>query len=176
MTASASKVLFGRRVTLTGHLMPARSGDHVSIIAHPFGHKPFVFAVVTTDRAGAFSVNTTPTVLTTYQAHFGGTRQSQARAVGVQPRITVQELPNGRLMTHIDVAAFLRGRIVQLQRLMPNGTTWQTIAKRGLDAKSSTTFAFPVTANSMVRVAMSVNEAGAGYLGSTSHPLLYRAV
>jgi hypothetical protein len=59
---------------------------------------------------------------------------------------------------------------------MPDGSTWQTIAKRGLSTRSSTTFALHVAANSMVRVAMSVNQAGAGYLGSTSHSLLYRAV
>jgi hypothetical protein len=176
MVASSSRVLFGRKITLTGHVMPARSGEHVSIVARPFGHRSFVLAIVTTDRKGTFSVNASPTILTTYQANFGGTRESQARPVGVQPRITVQELSNGRVMTHVDAGAVLRGHLVQLQRLMPDGSTWQTIAKRGLSTRSSTTFALHVAANSMVRVAMSVNQAGAGYLGSTSHSLLYRAV
>jgi hypothetical protein len=175
MAASTLKVLYGHRVTLSGRLVNGRAGRHVTIVAMPYGRKPFVFAIVTTDHNGGFSVNATPTIRTTYQAHFGGTRESRASTVGVRPTITVHELSNGRLLTRVEAASLLRGRVVQLQRLMA-GNTWQTVAKRPLLANATTTFRLLVLPSSTVRVAMSVNQAGAGYLGSTSHPLLYRAV
>ena len=175
MTASTLKVLYGHRVTLSGRLVNGRPGQHVTILAMPYGHKPFVFAVVTTNAKDGFSVNATPTIRTTYQAAFGGTRRSAAPIVGVRPTITVHELSNGHLQAHVKAASLLRGHQVQLQRLV-GGTTWQTVAKRALHANASTTFTLLVLPNSTVRVAMSVNQAGAGYLGSTSHSLLYRAV
>jgi hypothetical protein len=175
LDVSTHKVLFGHRVTLNGTLVNSHPGEHVSIVARPYGHSPFVLAVVTVDQHGMFSVNARPTVRTTYQAKFGGTRQSVVAPVGVAPRITVRELANGRLQAHVATGRSMAGREVQLQRLMP-GNTWQTVAKRPLQATSTTTFALRVLPASTVRIAMSVNQAGAGYLGSTSHSLLYRAV
>ena len=50
------------------------------------------------------------------------------------------------------------------------GNVWTTVAKRQLGKDSTTVFTLHLP-DSMVRLAMSVNQAGAGYLGSTSHPL-----
>jgi hypothetical protein len=175
MTASTLKVLNGHRITLNGRLVNGRAGRHVTILATPYGRRPFVFAIVTTDHTGGFSVNATPTIRTTYRAQFGGTRQSQAPTVGVRPTITVHELSNGRLLAHVEAASFLTGRVVQLQRLT-GGNNWQTVAKQPLRANATATFRLLALSTSTIRIAMSVNQAGAGYLGSTSHPLLYRAV
>jgi hypothetical protein len=61
--------------------------------------------------------------------------------------------------------------MVQLQRL--SGSRWQTVAKQPLGSTSSATFSGSLS-RSLIRVAMSVNQAGKGFLGSTSHPLYYR--
>jgi len=61
---------------------------------------------------------------------------------------------------------------VQLQRRTSSG--WQTIAKRPLHGSAATFLVSLPTG--LVRVAMSVNQAGAGYLGTTSHTLVYRAI
>jgi hypothetical protein len=175
MIPSTFKVLYGHRVTLTGRLVNGRAGQHVMILARPYGRKAFVFAILTTDRLGGFSVNARPSIQTTYLAQFGGTRQSQAATIGVRPTITARELGNGRLLARVKTASFLTGHLVQLQRLI-SGKTWQTIAKRPLLSNATATFKLLVLPTSTVRVAMSVNQAGAGLLGSTSHPLLYRAV
>ena len=63
--------------------------------------------------------------------------------------------------------------MVQLQRLLGNG--WQTIAKQPLHAGNATSFAISLP-NSVIRVAMSVNQAGSGFMGSTSHAVHYHAV
>jgi hypothetical protein len=171
---STFKVLYGNRVTLTGRLVNARAGRHVTILAMPYGHKPFVFSVVTTDQKGGFSIDATPTIRTTYWAQVSGTPRSQAATVGVRPSITVRELANGHVLAHVKAASALTGRFVQLQRLI-GSNTWQTVVKRPLRGASAT-FGVAVLPTSTVRVAISVNQAGAGYLGSTSHPLLYRAI
>jgi hypothetical protein len=175
LTPSTFKVLFGHRFTLTGQLSNGRAGQHVTIVAQPYGRKAFVFAILTTDRFGGFSVNARPSIQTTYHAQFGGTRQSQAETIGVRPTITAHELSNGRVLARVKTASYLTGHLVQLQRLI-GGKTWQTVAKRPLRANATATFRLLALPGSTVRVAMSVNQAGAGLLGSTSHPLLYRAV
>ncbi len=63
---------------------------------------------------------------------------------------------------------------MQLQRLLP-GNRWETVAKAKLNSKSSAIFAAArlPRGTSLIRVAMSVNQAGAGYLGGFSRTLSY---
>ena len=126
-----------------------------------------------TRRGGRFSVEVMPRIMTAYQARLGIVRPSAATTVGVRPAMTISELSSGSLRTHVAAAKSFRGRMVKLQRRV--GTSWQTVAKQPLRAGSTATFAvsMPLT---VIRVAMSVNQAGAGYLGTASHPLVYRAV
>ena len=93
--------------------------------------------------------------------------------VNVRPTITVRQLGNGRIQAHVAASKSFRGRMVQLQRLLGNG--WQTIAKQPLHAGNATSFAVSLP-NSVIRVAMSVNQAGSGFMGSTSHAVHYHAV
>lgn len=174
MAGSASKVLFGHPVMLSGRLMNGHAGEHVSIIARPYGLKVVKLATVRINSTGRFTLAVTPTVQTTYQAHFAGVQTSGGVTVGVRPPLTVHELTNGRLVAHVKANASFTGRMVELQRL--NGGAWQTLAKQPLHSDSTATFTLLVLPNSTIRVAMSVNQAGAGYLGTYSHPLLYRAV
>ena len=67
------------------------------------------------------------------------------------------------------------GRTVQLQRLLP-GNRWVTLSRVKLNARSGGVFSALVLprGTSLVRVAMSVNQAGAGYLGAFSRTLSYK--
>lgn len=66
---------------------------------------------------------------------------------------------------------------MQLQQLQL-GLGWRTITQMPLNRNSSAIFPAVATvgANSTLRIAMSVNEAGAGFLGTTSHAFLYHSV
>jgi hypothetical protein len=173
MHPTTFKVLYGHPVTLTGRLVNGTSGRHVAIIATPYGHRATRVATVTTGKDGRFSVSVRPRIMTTYQAHLGPIRPSAAMTVGVRPAMSIVQLQSGKLRTHVRAARSFRGRMVQLQKLV--GSSWTTVEKRPLGRGSTTTFA-PSLPRSVVRVAMSVNQAGAGYLGTTSHPLIARAV
>jgi hypothetical protein len=111
--------------------------------------------------------------MTTYQARFAGVVQSRSLTIGVRPAITIHQLRNGALRAKVQAGTSFRGKFVKLQRM--SGNNWKTVAKQPLNAASTATFTLGLP-RSLVRVAMSVNQAGAGYLGSTSHPLTYRAL
>jgi hypothetical protein len=149
------------------------SGRHVAIIATPYGHRATRVATVTTGKDGRFSLSVRPRIMTTYQARLGAIRPSVAMTVGVRPAMKIVQLQSGKLRTQVRAARSFRGRMVQLQKLV--GSSWKTVEKRPLGRGSTTTFA-PSLPRSIVRVAMSVNQAGAGYLGTASHPLVARAV
>ena len=170
---SALTVLYGHRVTLDGRIPGGRAGQHVAILAHPYGRPAFRIGVATTDAAGRFRFVANPTILTAYTARSAGGRSGPV-VVDVRPTIVVRELGNGRVWTHVASAAFLFGRSVQLQLLL--GSSWKTIDKHRLSSSATTIFSKGLTPASKLRVAMSVNQAGAGYVGSASHPITYHGV
>jgi hypothetical protein len=174
LTPSAYKVLFGYKLTLSGPLVNGHAGARIMILAWRFGQSaPRLLATVTTGARGMWSARVRPTLRTSYQAHWGRARASARVAIGVRPLLRLRELGNGRLAAHVNAARSFARKLVQLQQLTSGGA-WNTLAKQPLNHSSSTVFALPLAAGSTLRVAISVNQAGAGYLGATSHGLAYR--
>jgi hypothetical protein len=172
MHPATFKVLYGHPVTLSGRLVNGGAGRHVLIVAQPYGHRAVRLATVTTKPGGRFSVTVKPRIMTAYQAQLGSIRPSGVVTVGVRPVMSVDQLAGGKLRTRVVAAKSFRGRMVQLQRRV--GSQWRTVAKAALKPGSTAVFAVTLP-RSVVRVAMSVNQAGAGYLGSATHPLVFRA-
>jgi hypothetical protein len=173
LTPSTLTVQYGHRVTFAGRLASGHAGQRVWITARPYGRPSFTYATVTTGRDGRFTVTANPTILTAYQAHGAG-HASPRTVVDVRPIIAVHELGSGRVQVHVISAAFLRGRTVQLQQLTDGH--WRTVARQRLTSTATAMFAHVVPPSTVIRIAMSVNQAGAGYLGSASHPILYRGI
>jgi hypothetical protein len=172
---STFKVLYGHDLTLSGSVSSGRSGAHVSILARPYGTAvATVGATVVTGASGRWSFQAGPTIQTIYVARYG-TSESRPIVVGVEPRMTTERLSNGRIATRVITRVPLSGRLVELQQLAP-GHHWKTIARARLDDRASAVFGAPIRSGRVtLRVAMSVNEAGAGLLGATSHAFVYRA-
>jgi hypothetical protein len=173
LAPASFRVLYGHSLTLNGRLVNGTAGEHIAIIARPYGHSSGRVANVVTGPKGRFSIRVVPRIQTTYQARLGTAQSSTPITVGVAPAITVKEIGGGVLTAHVSATPTLRGRMVELQRLTAG--TWQTVAKRPLNARSTAKFTLALS-HSTIRVAMSVNQAGAGYLGSFTHPFLYRAL
>jgi hypothetical protein len=170
----AYKVQYGHSLHLAGRLIGGRAGEVVTLYEHRYGHTPSRVTHVLIGKNGRFAMLVTPRVQTTYQVRVGHTLASRAVTVGVKPAMSIAELANGHLATKVVAGVSFRGKLVQLQRLIGAGA-WKTIAKMPLGARSTAVFKL-TPPRTTVRVAMSVNQAGAGYLGASSHPLLYRAV
>jgi hypothetical protein len=172
--AAGSRVLYGHRLMLSGRLMNGRAGQTISIEAWPYGRSaPVEIASVKTTANGHWSLAVKPTIQTAYRARAAATLASARFVVGVQPVVAISELGNGNIWAHVGAGRSLAGKKVKLQQLTAG--TWQTVAQRPLGAKSGTVFSVTLP-SSPIRIAMSVNEAGVGLLGTASHTLAYRAV
>ncbi len=174
--ANSSRVVFGRPVRLSGVIGTKQADQRVTVFAQRFGAGSFTaVTTVLTGAGGTWTFTVHPKIGTTYKALFNGAASPTAN-VGVRPAITLHAVPNsrGRFSTHVTGLHSFAGRIVQLQRRLANGS-WRTIARRALNGHSTTVFA-PKLARGRwtLRIAMSVNQAGAGYLAGMSPSIGYR--
>jgi hypothetical protein len=172
---SAVKVLYGHRVTLSGRVAGKPKGAAVTLFAWRHGASAPVRLAVTHTRAGGdFRFRVFPARQTTYQVTDAPVYSHKVR-VGVEPALSLKELADGRISAHVAPAKAMAGRWVEIERL--EGGAWRVVHKSKLATTGTTTFGpyGPSSAN-MLRLAMSVNQAGAGYLGANSHPLAYHAL
>jgi hypothetical protein len=173
--SSTTQVVYGAPATLSGSIATRQSGVSISVLQEPYGETSFTtVGSVVTGPGGTWSYEVSPKAQTSYQAKAPeGT--SSATTIGVRPAITLRVITAERFTTRATAAKSFAGKVVQLQRLLP-GNRWQTVAKAKLSSRSSAIF--PASklprGTSLVRVAMSVNQAGAGYLGGFSRTLTYR--
>jgi hypothetical protein len=174
LSASASKVLYGHGLTLTGRAVGTKTGSAVTLFARVHGTSaPVRVAVADTRAGGLFSFSVRPSKQTAYTASAAAVSSAKV-VVGVAPRLSIAELGDGRIAASVEPSHVLARRFLELEQLQ-NGV-WRVIRKSRLSQNGTTAFApLPPSQSSPVRLALSVNQAGAGYLGSTSHALAYRA-
>jgi plastocyanin len=173
LAASASSVTFGDRVTLTGVVSSHRAGEQVAVYYRPYPEPNLIQrAVLLTTTGGAFSLVVSPQILTTYRATWSGAF-SPPVGVQVQPRLTIGR--NNGWILHAYGGRSFAGRGVALQRLNPLTGQWVTLRKVVLNTRSGArvVLRLPKGVNHL-RVTMSVNQAGAGFLGAISAPITWR--
>ena len=173
LAASAPQITYGTKVTLSGQVNNKRAGEQVQIVHQPYGQpSPIVLATVVTGADGVFGLTVVPKILTTYQALWKTTR-SLVVTTAVAPNISFGRL-NG-FVTRVWAGRSMARKQVQLQRRTSLGQ-WVTIKRVSLDLSSRARFeaALPVGV-SRLRIAMSVNQAGVGYLAGFSREITYRS-
>jgi hypothetical protein len=171
LTTVTREVVYGGRVRLQGTVPSLAAGEQVTVFAQPFGRlSPFSVTTVLSGAGGTWSYLARPSIGTSYQAGWqGGT--STPVAIGVHPAISLARTTNGKLTTHVRAAKSFASRVVQLQRRRSDGR-WVTVTRVRLNRRSTATFrgALP-RGRSSVRIVMSVNQAGGGYLGGKSRTI-----
>jgi plastocyanin len=169
---SLPQITFGTVVTLSGQINSKKSGEPVLITHQPHGQaSPIVLATVLTGADGTFSFVTKPKILTAYQASWK-TAKSLVVTTAVAPSISFGRL-NG-FVTRVYAGRSMARKQVQLQRLSRFGQ-WVTIKVVPLDLNSRARFRAPLPMGvSRLRIAMSVNQAGVGYLAAFSREITYR--
>lgn len=167
LAASAPIVTYGTQVTLSGVVSNHASGEQVTITYQPYPQpSPIVRATVVTGAGGTFSFIVEPQVLTSYDAAWKGAYAAPT-TVEVAPKVTLGR-DNGWII-HVAGGSSFAGRSVQFQRLNLATGQWVTLRMVLLNARSSAKLIYPLPKGaSHIRVAMSVNQAGAGYLGAFS--------
>jgi hypothetical protein len=171
---STNQVVYGAAATISGTVATRQSGVSVSILQQPYGQaSASTLGSAVTGPGGIWTFQVRPKLQTSYQAKTPeGT--STGVTIGVRPAISLRVITGARFTTRVVASKSFAGKSVQLQRLLP-GNRWQTVAKTKLNSKSSAVFAASSLpkGTSLVRIAMSVNQAGAGYLAGFSRTLSY---
>ena len=174
LSLSSFEIVYGRPVQLSGRVGSKQAGIPLTLLARPMTKPEFQpLAKLTTGPGGRWSYVVKPRTGTAYEAQFGRAT-SRVAAVGVHPAVKAKIVSNGRVKTQVVAGTSLEGRSVKLQQLTDG--QWRTVAKRSLDGRSQAVF--PAAAlpggTSTLRIAMSVNQAGTGYLGAFSKAFVYQ--
>jgi plastocyanin len=173
LAASTGIDNFGTQITLTGQVSNARAGERVEIFSKPYPGTSYVkLAEVLTTANGAWTYPTTPEILTNYQAIWRTNRSAEI-SVAVRPRISFGRR-TGWFVVTVNGDRSFANRTVILQRLSRLGQ-WVNVRKITLGSQSSRRFKslMPV-GTSRLRIFMTVNQAGAGYLGGMSGVLVFK--
>ena len=171
LTQSGFRVVAGHYIRLSGTVAGAQPGVSVTVLAQTFGSGAFAqVGTVLTGGGGSWSFLAQPRVATTYAASVNGSTSTPV-TIGVQPGMTLTRITRGRFSTHVSGASSFAGRLVKLQRLADG--RWVTVKQTRLNANSSAIVSGSLLTkgSSTIRVAISVNQAGPGYLGGKSRTL-----
>jgi hypothetical protein len=173
LSTSSATVSFGHAVTLSGSLSTRIANRTVTVYAQRHDQSSFVsLATVLTRSDGTWSLTLRPSIGALYKAACDG-GVSGVRTVAVRPAVSLRALSKQRFTTHVSAGCSFAGRVVQLQRRVDN--RWRTIARLRLNRYSSATFHPRLPrGRSTLRIAMSVNQAGAGFLAGFSRTISYR--
>lgn len=172
--AAAVAVVYGNAVTLSGTVTSGQAGETVVVFSRPLGQGSFAsVATLLTTASGAWSYVARPKILTQYEAGWKSVTSAQV-SVGVHPLVTLRALLSARFSVHVAAGQSFAGKSVRLQRLSSFGE-WVSIGYARLNASSTYVFHPRLPRGlSRLRATLSVNQAGAGYLGGTSRIISYR--
>jgi hypothetical protein len=170
LAVASRQVVFGGRVRLTGSVPTHVAGEQVVLFSKPYGVGSFrSVATVLTAADGTWTYLARPRIATAYEASWRNGLSAPV-SVGVHPRVALTRFRNGRFFISVSGTHPFAHRVVQLQRRA--GTRWVTIRRVRLGVRSRVEFRASLPkGRSSVRAAISVNQAGAGYLGGTSRAL-----
>jgi plastocyanin len=173
IAASAPAVFYGASLRLVGAVSSGNANADVSIWAQPYGQASYVkVADLKTATGGVYDWSTVPNVLTNFQARWGS-RVSATATVGVRPRVTL--IRRGAwFVTSAKVARPLAGRAVYIQRKSRLGQ-WVNRKKVVLGSSGARRFKMDLPrGRNILRVFLTTNQAGAGYLWSHSRTIVVR--
>jgi hypothetical protein len=167
LVVATQQTAFGGRVLLSGEVPTHQANEQVMVFAQPYGEGSLrSVATVLTGANGAWQYLTRPKIGTSYAASWRS-RLSASVTIAVRPRITFVRLRSGRFAARVTGGHSFARRLVQLQRW--NGVRWLTTRRARLGLRSRVEFRATLPkGRSTLRIAFSVNQAGAGYLGALS--------
>ena len=172
--ASLAIILYGQQPVLSGVVSNHLDGETVTVYEQPYPQASFSqLTKVITTSGGVWNLVVKPTLLTSYEAKW---KSSTSTSVGVQVRPKIGFTHQGRLFyTRATAARDFTGKRVFVQRLTHFGD-WVKIRKLTLGTKGFKQFRMPHLPKgvSHLRVFMSLNQAGAGYLDGLSSNLTIR--
>jgi plastocyanin len=173
IAAGAPILTYGQATHISGSVSNLRTGETVTLWAQPYGQaSPVQLATVLTAASGVWDFVVKPTLLTTYEAHW---KAAISAKVGVQMRPNVLfSASKGMGFVKVKTNHSLQGRKVFVQRFTRFGQ-WVKMKRVILGRSSQRLFYLRLPRGTYtLRVFMSYNQAGAGYLDGYSRTITYK--
>jgi len=169
LTPSLSTVIYGSSTQLNGQVSNQLTNEPVTLTAQAYGKSIQSVQSTTTQSNGTFIFGVTPTISTTYSAHWR-TSNSNPVTISVAPRVGFGR--SGSLfVAKVTSDIGYSGHYVLLQKRQPNGT-WYSFKHVYLGDANRATFKIAVQKGHYVlRLLLPSSQAGLGYVASASRLL-----
>lgn len=166
LTTAATTVVYGNSTTLSGAVTNQLTSEPVTLTSQPLGKGTQSIASTTTQSNGSFSFGVSPTIQTSYQAHWR-TAASPSVQVNVAPRVGFGH--SGRLyIAKVTSDIGYAGHYVWVQRKAPYGS-FRNVKRIYLGTSSRAVFRVTIPkGHSILRLVLPASEAGQGYVQSLS--------
>lgn len=171
--ATAPLLTYGDATHIAGTVSNKRSGETVTLWAQPYGQvSPVQIASLLTGAGGVWDFVVKPTLLTTYEAHWK-TLVSSKVSLQMRPNVLFSA-SKGMGFVKVKSNHSLEGRKVYVQRLTRFGQ-WLKMKRVILGRSSQKLFYLRLPRGKYtLRVFMSYNQVGAGYLDGFSRTIIFR--
>jgi plastocyanin len=166
LQAGASTIVYGNSTTISGAVTNQLTNEPVVLSSQPYGKGTQSIATTTTAANGTFSFPVSPTIQTSYQAHWR-TTASPSVSVNVAPRVGFGQ--SGRLYTaKVTSDIGYAGHFVWVQRKAPYGS-FRNVKRIYLGAASRAVFRVTIPkGRSILRLVLPADQAGPGYVQGLS--------
>lgn len=169
LTPSLNTVVYGSSTQLNGQVSNQLTNEPVTLTAQAYGKSIQSMQSTTTQSNGSFIFGVTPTISTTYTAHWR-TSNSNPVTVNVAPRVGFGR--SGSLfIAKVTSDIGYSGHYVLLQKRQPDGT-WYSFKHVYLGDANRATFKIAVPKGHYVlRLLLPSSQAGLGYVAGVSRLL-----
>ena len=172
LSASSSTVVYGSGATLSGAVSNQLTNEPVLLTAQPFGKGTQSIDTTTTSSNGTFSFGVSPTIRTSYTAHWR-TADSSPVTVNVAPRVGFGL--SGRLyIARVTSDLNYGGHYVWVQR-HSSAFGWTNIKRVYLGSTSRATFTLRLAhGRTTLRLVLPLSQAGDGYVAGLSRTIVVK--
>jgi plastocyanin len=166
LQSGASTIVYGDSTTISGAVTNQLTNEPMTLSSQPFGKGTQSLAATTTSANGTFSFPVSPTIQTSYQAHWR-TTASPSVSVNVAPRVGFGQ--SGRLyVAKVTSDIGYSGHFVWVQRKTPYGS-FRNVKRIYLGAASRAVFRVNIPkGRSILRLVLPADQAGPGYVQGLS--------
>jgi plastocyanin len=174
LAATVPIVTYGGSLSLGGKISSGAAGEQVVVYGKPYGDVSYVqLATVLTAVGGLWSYTVTPSLLTSYQVQWKNLKSAEIQ-VAVAPKLTLKRI-GAWFVVRVDAARSFKNRWVYVQRRSALGQ-WVNVKKVLIGTPKTQRFKIRVLPSglSRLRLFMTVNQAGVGYLAAASNVMLVR--
>ena len=172
LSAAAQTITYGNSTSLSGAVSNQLVNEPVTLTAQPYGKGTQSLATATTQANGAFTFSVSPTIQTSYLAHWR-TTNSNPVTVNVAPRVGLG-LSGRMYVAKVTSDLTYGGHWVLVQRRNVLGG-WHSIKRVFLGDNSRALFRVRLPhGRSVLRLVLPTSQAGTGYVQGLSRLLAVR--